>query len=169
MIMKSNLITAIFCFLCIFFSKSVMSHDVTESTKHSNAQDAMMIEHTMKKLFDKPESPLQVKPISIDGVYAVAGWVQNDHGGRALLKKDHGQWSIQLCGGDGLKSSNVLVTTGMDRTTANRLSKKIAISESKLPTEVLKQLAMFDGIVKVNAQNEGSHGGTQSHTDHSNH
>jgi hypothetical protein len=47
--------------------------------------DARSVEHVLKAQFDKPEAPLSVAPVSVEGNYAVAGWLQGARGGRALL------------------------------------------------------------------------------------
>ena len=120
----------------------------------------------MKKLFDKPDAPLAVAPVSIDGDYAVAGWIQSGKGGRALLKKEKGQWSIYVCGGDGLKQASALVQTGMSTVAADRLAKKVQSAESKLSVDQLKKLSMFEGVVKVD---QGQHGAHDSHASHPKH
>lgn len=128
--------------------------------------DAQAIEHTLKKLFDKPEAPLAVAPVTIEGDYAVAGWIQAGKGGRALLKKEKGQWSIHVCGGDGLKKASALLQTGMPSSTAERLAAKVQTAEAKLSAEQLKKLALFDGIVRVEPT---GHGAPQAHGAHPKH
>ena len=128
--------------------------------------DAQAIEHRMKQQFDKPEAPLTVAPVSVEGDYAVAGWIQADKGGRALLRKEQGKWSIQVCGGDGLKQASALVQTGMSSATADRLAKKVQSAESKLSADQLKKLSMFEGVVKVD---QGQHGAHDSHASHPKH
>lgn len=142
-----------------FMGSAAMAHDHPVATASQAMPDAQAIEHSMKKLFDKPEAPLSVAPISIEGDYAVAGWIQSGKGGRALLKKEKGQWSIQVCGGDGLKNSSPLVQAGMSTTTAERLAKKVQSAEAKLSADQLKKLSMFEGVVKVEQDQHGTHGG----------
>lgn len=131
--------------------------------------DAQAIEHSMKKLFDKPDAPLAVAPVSIEGDYAVAGWIQSNKGGRALLKKEKGQWSIQVCGGDGLKQASALVQTGMSSATADRLAKKVNSAEAKLSAEQRNQLSMFEGVVKVDQGQHNPHGAHGAHASHPKH
>ena len=52
-----------------------------KSTQPVKMTDEQSIEHAMKALFDKPEAPLKVAPVSVEGAYAVAGWIQYDRGG----------------------------------------------------------------------------------------
>ena len=142
----SIVISVIFCAASI----SAQAHEHhSHETSAPVMTDAQVIEYTMKKLFDKPEAPLAVMPISIEGDYAVAGWVQSGKGGRALLKKEASGWRIQVCGGDGLKKAATLEQTGMPTTTASRLAKSVDAAEAKLPSEHLKKLAMFEGMMKV--------------------
>jgi len=155
-----------FKFIIIFavlISSAAMAHEPHTVVDLRSMPDAQAIEHSMKKLFDKPEAPLSVAPISIEGDYAVAGWIQSGKGGRALLKKEKGHWSIQVCGGDGLKNSSALVQTGMSSANAERLAKKVQMSEAKLSADQLKKLSMFEGVVKVDGASHGAHSTSQEH------
>jgi len=116
---------------------------------HGNDQDE--VRHAMMSVFDKPSEPLKVNPVVSAGDHAVAGWTQGGKGGRAVLQKTHGKWSIVVCGGDGLKDPAALVQTGMPPATAATLAKAMASAESKLNPELVRQFGMFDGIVKVDA------------------
>ncbi len=149
--------------LAALMGSAAMAHDHPVAKASHAMPDAQAIEHSMKKLFDKPEAPLSVAPISIEGDYAVAGWIQSGKGGRALLKKEKGQWSIQVCGGDGLKNSSALVQTGMSTTTADRLVKKVQLAEAKLSADQLKKLSMFEGVVKVDQGQHGTHGAREAY------
>lgn len=51
----------------------------------ANDMNEHQITMVMKQLFEKPDAPLSVVPISVDGDYAVAGWIQGGRGGRAFL------------------------------------------------------------------------------------
>lgn len=157
-------------FLIAFIGPAAMAHDHPAAAAAATPMsDAQAIEHSMKKLFDKPDAPLAVAPVSIEGDYAVAGWIQSNKGGRALLKKEKGQWSIQVCGGDGLKQASALVQTGMSRTTADRLAKKVDLAEAKLSAEQRNQLSMFEGVVKVDQGQHSPHGAHGAHASHPKH
>ena len=132
------------------------AHEPQQQTQ--GLSDAQQIEQVMKKLFDKPQSPLKVAPIAMEGENAVAGWLQDGRGGRALLQKRHGQWSITLCAGDGLKHAQTLEQAGMKPAAAARLVAKMAAQEARLPADVLKKFASFEGVVKIDAQAAHGHG-----------
>ena len=122
------------------------------------------IEHVMKAQFEKPDAPLKVFPVTVEGDYAVAGWVQNKRGGRALLKKHADSWTIVVCGGDGLRNADVLVQTGMSVAAADMLAKKVQHAEFSLSKQHLSQLALFEGVVKIEAGKH--HGATAQHKSH---
>lgn len=163
---RSSSITATWMFtgLLLGLSNSVSAqqqhaaHAVHETKVLQNGTDTQMIEHVMKHLFDKPQSPLTVGPVVVEGDYAVAGWLQDERGGRALLQKQHGTWSIMVCGGDGLRDAAALVQTGMGAKIAHRLVQQIQQAEAGLPVDTLKKFASFTGIVNV-----------QGHADHQGH
>lgn len=148
------------------FSSQVFAHEPHAHSAAHAMTDAQAIEHNMKKLFDKPDAPLAVAPVTIEGNYAMAGWIQSGKGGRALLKKEKGQWSIQVCGGDGLKKASALSQTGMPSATAERLVTKVQTAEAKLSADQLKKLSMFDGIVKVEPAAHGAYGTNAAHPKH---
>lgn len=133
---------------------------------HSPA-DPKAIAQAMKKLFDKPEAPLQVGPVSVEGDYAVAGWLQGQRGGRALLQKRNGQWVIVVCAGDGLTQVQTLTQTGMSSDAAHRLAQKVVQAESRLPAKTLSQFASFEGMLRVDGT--AAHGNSAAaHSHHKN-
>jgi hypothetical protein len=103
------------------------------------------VRRVMAEVFDKPGDLVKVGPLVLDGDHAVAGWVQDGRGGRTVLRKAQGQWSVIVCGGHGLKDADVLAQTGMPLATATVLAKSLAVAESQLDPDTLKKFAMFDG------------------------
>lgn len=117
--------------------------------------DVSAIVHTLRQQFDRPDAPLAVAPVTVVDAYAVAGWQQAGHGGRALLQKLHGVWTITVCGGDGLRDAQVLQSTGMPADQAQRLAQAVAAAEAPLDAATRQRLASFTGLVPV----AGPHGG----------
>ncbi len=115
----------------------------------AQSSDQEQIKQLMKHQFDKPHAPLSVAPIAVVGDHALASWIQIDSGGRALLVRHHGKWSIALCGGDGLTRADVLEKTGIPKQVAVQLSKQLVEGESKLSPKHKKMFSMFKGEVKV--------------------
>lgn len=128
--------------------------------------DAQAIEQGLKHQFDKPEAPLLVRPVSVEGDYAVAGWMQGVRGGRALLHRDKGHWTIALCGGDAMAQADTLVQAGLAPSAAQRLAQSIQSAESKLTSEHRKQLSTFEGMVKVGAGHDAHHGNAPANPHH---
>ncbi len=56
----------------------------------ASSQDEHQITAVMKQQSGKPEPPLTVDLIAMEDSYAVADWLQNGLGGRALLHKMKG-------------------------------------------------------------------------------
>jgi hypothetical protein len=128
---------------------------------------AQAIEHVMKAQFDKPEAPLTVVPVTVEGDYAIAGWIQKDRGGRALLKAEGGKWTIRVCAGDGLLRVSTLEMAGVSGPIAKRLAEKVAAAEKRLPVDQVKKFSLFEGVLKIEAGsqhgNGHSHGSGQRH------
>jgi len=95
----------------------------------------------MKVTFDKPETPLTVGPVSVEGDYAVAGWTQGDRGGRALLQRRHGKWTLILCSGESLKTAAALRQVGLPEEVTGQLATEIAAAETDP-----RRIAMFDSL-----------------------
>lgn len=140
----------------------------TRTTNRSAMTDEQSIAHTMKSIFDKPGSPLKVGPVSIEGRHAVAGWIQDDRGGRALLKKEHGKWSIQACGGDDFKQASSLSMTGIENSAAIKLAQKISAAEANIPRDQVDKFSLFEGIAKVEDEVHGQPAKTPDHALHHN-
>jgi hypothetical protein len=119
---------------------------------------AQAIEHVMKAQFDKPEAPLTVVPVTIEGDYAIAGWIQKDRGGRALLKAEGGKWTIRVCAGDGLLRVSTLEMAGVSGPIAKRLAEKVAAAEKRLPVDQVKKFSLFEGVLKIEAGSQHGHG-----------
>ena len=141
----------------------VMTQAVANDKSHKPESDSQHIAHVMRAQFDKPDAPLKVHPVVVDGQFAVAGWMQANKGGRALLVKEKDKWTITVCGGDGLRDAKVLAQTGMGEVAAQSLASKVQAAEAKLSKAQLKQLAMFQGELKIEHNNAHGDGHGQGH------
>jgi hypothetical protein len=144
------------------------AHEAAEKSIHATAMtDEQNIQHTMKSLFDKPDAPLKVAPVSVEGGYSVAGWIQGNRGGRALLKKEKGEWSILVCGGDDLKKASSLSMAGMTPKSARKLAQIASAAENNLPADELKKFSMLEGAIRTDGSPHGPHPEKQGHAGHS--
>jgi hypothetical protein len=117
------------------------------------------IQHLLKSQF--PDTSLVIEPIVVVSDHAVAGWTQGDTGGRALLRKKAGVWSLILCSGDGIKSAEALKHAGLAETDAAVLSAKLSEAERALPPARLAQFSKFEGTMMMDAS--GAHPPTHQH------
>lgn len=139
---------------------------VGQATAHDmNEHQITMV---MKQLFEKPDAPLSVVPISVEGDYAVAGWIQGGRGGRAFLQKDKNQWAIGVCGGSGLTQAEVMQSIGMKSAAASRLAAAVVAAEDKLSADKRKLFDGFEGMVRVDqSAGQDAHNIHGQHTGHS--
>ena len=127
--------------------------------------DKHAIIHLMKSMFDTPDNPLSVDPVVIVGDNAIAGWVQGEKGGRALLWRVDGQWQIRLCSGDGLKDQELLENANISAADAKTLIADLAAAEAALNAAVLAKFSSFEGtmVIEPGAGHQGhKHGATTS-------
>jgi len=118
--------------------------------------DQQNIEHIMRHTWERPDAPLDVGPITVEGDHAVAGWTQGERGGRALLSKNDNGWRVVLCAGDSLLEPATLRSTGLTDEVATQLSKTVAQAESALPPNRVKQFALFKGVMKVGSEHSSA-------------
>jgi hypothetical protein len=121
--------------------------------------DKHVIVHLMKGMFDTPEAPLTVEPVVVLGGNAIAGWVQGEKGGRALLWRVNGQWQIRLCSGDGLKDPKLLENANISAADAATLVAELAAAEAALDPTVLAKFSSFQGTMMISPD-----AGHQAHT-----
>jgi len=114
--------------------------------------EAEEVAQSMRAIWDRPEAPLVVGPVAIEGNYALAGWTQQARGGRALLMLRDGKWEVHVCGGDGLKDIEALKMAGMSESAARRLIEAASMAEAKLPKETREKFASFGQNVLVNGE-----------------
>jgi hypothetical protein len=103
----------------------------------------------LKNQFDRPVTPLEVPIVVVSGDFAVADWVQDNRGGRALLRHDADGWHTLMCGGAQFKSAQALRQAGVNDEEAQQLSKELARHEKSLSDVQLTQINSFEGIVSV--------------------
>ncbi|WP_409285199.1 copper uptake system-associated protein [Pseudomonas protegens] len=112
--------------------------------------DQQSIEQMMRHTWERPNAPLQVGPVTVEGEHAVVGWTQGERGGRALLNRDHKGWRVVLCAGDSLLDPATLRSAGLTPEAATSLVNAVTLAESTQAPERLKQFALFKGIMQVN-------------------
>ena len=97
----------------------------------------------LKTQFDRPDSPLHVAVVAAHGGHSLASWRQDKWGGRALLRKNAGQWQVVLCGGAELKNIDALEKAGVPSGSALIISKKLSKLESRLDANQRLQFDSF--------------------------
>jgi len=113
------------------------------------ASEQQDIQQLLRHSFERPDAPLDVGPVTVEGDHAVAGWLQDQRGGRALLRKGPHGWRVVLCAGDSLLKPATLHSAGLSEADAARLSQAVRNAEATQPAERVKQFALFQGVVKV--------------------
>lgn len=141
--MKSLITTSLVC---------VQLACVTLSARAADTPDEAGIRQVLMTTFDKPEARMQVEPIVVQAEHAVAGWIQGERGGRALMRKEGTGWSIVLCGGDGLKDPQALAMAGIEPEAARALVKRLNAAEASLTPAKRARFASFEGTVHMDAQ-----------------
>jgi hypothetical protein len=85
----------------------------------------------------------------VSGDYAVADWLQDNRGGRALLRRDIDGWHTLMCGGAQFKTPQALRQAGVQGDDAKIISQALVQKEQNLTGEQLKKIDGFQGIVDV--------------------
>lgn len=111
------------------------------------ADDSVAVVDLLKKTFETPDKPLGVAPVVVADGWALAGWVQGDMGGRALLKKGDMGWVLHICAGDGIKDAAALEKIGLSAMTAKTLADGLAVAEAKLDPALVAKFSLFEGMM----------------------
>ena len=122
----------------------------------ASAQHEEPIRHLMLKQFDRPEARLTIAAIAIDDQYAIASWIQDERGGRALLRNKQGVWAIMLCSGESLRKTDRLVKIGMSHELANRLTHSLTKSEAALTMHERHLLDTFEGDIELDGNDHST-------------
>ncbi len=134
---------------------AVLAVALTLTARSNRAEERDAVRYLLAATFDKPEAPLGLEAIVIRDDVAIADWIQSDRGGRALLRRRDGHWSIILCGGDGLREVSTLQQVGLSPDQAKALSDDLSSAERTLPPSRLTLISSFDGLVQMNQ--DGAH------------
>lgn len=125
--------------------------------------DAEQIEALLKAQFDRPEAPLTVAPITVQGHVAVAGWSQDGNGGRAFLRKDDHGWFVELCSGESLVLPATFQSMGLGRAEAEQLVAAVNGAEASAGADLIARLNAFEGTVIIGREGMGGHGHDATH------
>ncbi len=155
----------------VFMSPAVAQtqhqHGPSQASAAHAAEDApRAIRQLLLATFDRPEARLSVDPIVVEGDHAVAGWLQDGRGGRALLRRSKGAWVVWLCSGESLRSADTLRKTGIAAGIADTLAKRLQEAEARLPAASRAAFDSFEGTVMVSG-GDGVHPPTHGAHPHS--
>lgn len=139
----------------------ILSNPVSACEEHDRAA----IHNLMMRHWNKPDAPLSIGPIAIEGQFAILGWSQGEKGGRAFLRKTDKKWEITFCGGDDLVSQQALIQAGMSAMAADQLLQTLAHEEGAMSNQLKQKFSLFEGIMPVHAEQHGHdyHHGSTNH------
>jgi glutathione S-transferase len=115
----------------------------------ADAKETRAIEMALKAQWDKPNHPIRIPVIVMQDDYAIADWIQEQHGGRALLKRDQQNWQTLLCGDANMKQVSNLVSAGVPREDAEYLVVTLEQEEKRLSDADKALIDSFKGIVDL--------------------
>ncbi|MDX1914787.1 MAG: copper uptake system-associated protein [Methylophilus sp.] len=107
------------------------------------------VEATIKAQWEKPNHPIRVPVVVMSGEHAIADWIQEPKGGRALLKLTDGHWHTLMCGDANLAQTNHLISAGVPLADAERLSIALKQAETKLSQDERATINSFNGMIDM--------------------
>jgi len=116
---------------------------VTVSVKADEMSDRQQIQAVISSTYDKPDHVVETSPIAVSDDFALADWIQGQRGGRALLKRIDGRWTIAACGADDLKNLTTLSEAGIPDATAQDLVSQLTNAEKSLAPDRLRLFSLF--------------------------
>jgi hypothetical protein len=113
------------------------------SASSNDSAAHQQIKAIISSTYDKPDHKVETSPIAVIDDYAVADWIQGERGGRALLHRNKGKWTIMACGADGLKEIKTLTEAGIPDQTAKNLVAQLTTAEKSVNPDRLKKFSLF--------------------------
>jgi copper(I)-binding protein len=131
---------------------------------HADEDPHIVIRDVLKTMFETPDKPLTVDPITVQDEWAVAGWQQDGRGGRVLLKQSPHGWRVQMLAGDVFQSPAGFEGAGLSPRDAEQLSRRVHEAEAGLNDQTLKLFGSFEGSVAMSQDEIAS--GHSAHEGH---
>lgn len=122
-----------------------------------NHSDEEQIRHLLSSTFDRADSRVNADPVVIADSYAIAGWTQGEKGGRALLRRERGEWVVVACAGDSFKNAIALEASGVPKGDARRLAELQRIAEGGVSKERRRLFDSFGPVVGIEAHPASRH------------
>lgn len=133
---SSGSVSLLFSMVALLMTSSVIVHADDGSAQHQ-------IREVISTAYDKPDHKVETSPIAVADDYAVADWTQGNRGGRALLRRIDGKWTISACGADELKKVSTLTDAGIPAKTATSIVDQLTTAEQAVSPERLKRFSLF--------------------------
>jgi hypothetical protein len=159
-----TLLAALAAALSLVTAAQIASADDGPMSHAADAANIEAIRHLLMATFDRPDAPLTVDPVIVQGDDAIAGWQQDGNGGRALLRRADGTWAVWLCAGEEVLDPDFLASHGLSTDAATALAGTAREAEITLGAGTSTLLDSFDGVVLIAAsgdaaaQGHGAHG-----------
>jgi len=123
-----------------------------------------LISDVLKTMFETPQKPLTISPVTVQGSWAIAGWQQAGRGGRILLQNGEHGWRPILCSGDAIREAEALAKAGVPTADATALADALKNAEADTDPETLQAYASFEGTVTLGAATAAAaHSGHEGH------
>lgn len=103
----------------------------------------------IKLQWEKPDHLVAVPVVAVQQEFAIADWLQGNHGGRAMLRKMHGTWQTLACGDAKMKTVAQLKLFGVPEPQAQMLIQVLNAQEQYLTQEELQAINGFSGIMEL--------------------
>lgn len=107
------------------------------------------ISEGIKRQWQKPDHPVTVPVVVISHEFAIADWIQEPRGGRALLRLNAGHWQTLMCGDDNLMQQKTLMQAGVPEVDADNLIASLTQAEAQLTADQQATINSFKGIVDL--------------------
>ena len=123
-----------------------------------------LISDVLKTMFETPDKPLAIGPVTVHGLWAIAGWQQDGRGGRILLQNGEHGWRPLLCSGDAIRDAAGLEKSGVPEAEAKALADALKNAEADADPKTLQAFASFEGTVTLGAATApAAHSGHEGH------
>lgn len=111
----------------------------------SGTGDEQAVRQLAFRSLSTPQAGAVVGPVVLQSGFAIVDFTQVAHGGRVLLRKAGGDWTVLACGGDVLKRRPSVERLGVPDGTAGVLITKLLREEGRLSPDRQAAIAAYRG------------------------
>ena len=122
---------------------------IAAETNHTPQSAEAMVISAIQTQWQQPNQPVYVPVVAVSAPFAIADWIQEARGGRALLKLTDGHWQTLACGDAQIKNVYTLGKMGVPASHAAVIVQQLNLDEVNLTNAQLSLINSYSGVMNM--------------------